>query len=65
MTVQISLWMIPTALTLLIWGAAVALPTRAPMGGDYNFGPAFEALTRGVVSVVATLVVWLVYFIIV
>ncbi|MCX5581472.1 hypothetical protein [Kaistia terrae] len=52
-------------LTLLIWGVTLMLPEPTPSGGFYDFGTPFTFLFRGVLALFATLVVWLVYFIIV
>lgn len=64
MAFTVQLWMIPTALTALIWGVTLMLPTPA-RSGYYDFGTPLTFLFRGVAALFATLVVWLIYFIIV
>lgn len=61
MNLHIPIWLIPIILTAAIWVVAVLWPIQKG-GGDYNFGPAFDALAHGVIAVVATLILWLVFF---
>lgn len=62
MNVTISLWAIPVALTVIIWAAAFLWP-MPKRRGDYDFsGPIFAMFHLGA-AVIATLVVWLIYFI--
>lgn len=61
MDVTVPLWAIPTVLTVLLW-IAVSLWPIEKGGGDYNFGPAFEGLFHGIVGIIGTLLIWLVYF---
>lgn len=61
MTVTLAFWMIPVALTLAIWVAAILWPVPARRG-DYDFTGPLVVLAHFVACVVATLVIWLVYF---
>lgn len=60
--VTIHAWWIPTVLTVMIWSLAVFVP-GVKSQGDYDFAPALYGLVRFAVSVIATLVVWLGYFV--
>lgn len=54
-------WTIPALLTVIFWVAAVYWP-KGESGGGYNFGPAIVAAVHVVSAVVATLAVWLIFF---
>lgn len=58
----IPLWSIPSALTILVWLVAFLWPIRGS-GRDYDFGAAFQGLLHAALAVIATLVIWLVFFI--
>lgn len=61
MTVTLSIWLLPIAATVAIWLAACFWPGDTN-NGPYGFGRAFDFLMRAVVSIVATLLVWLFFF---
>jgi hypothetical protein len=61
MDVTVPLWAIQTGLTVLLWTVVSLWPIEKG-GGDYNFGPALDALYHGIVGVIGTLLIWLVYF---
>ena len=56
-------WTISLLLTVLIWTAAILWPT-GESGGGYNFGPAIRAALHLISAVIATLVVWLAFFVV-
>lgn len=61
MDVTIPVWAIPVALTIGIWVIAIVWP-KSEQTGDYNFSQAFDATLGALLAVIATLVVWLVFF---
>lgn len=61
MTLTLSAWTIPFAVTIAVWAWGIWWPIKNS-GGDYNFGPAIEAAVRLTVCVTVTLAAWLVYF---
>lgn len=62
MMVSFPLWLIPVVATLLLWAAVLLWPIR-PSRGDYDFGPSLIALARLVGGVIATLAIWLGWFV--
>lgn len=58
-------WSLPLGLTVITWVAALCAPFRSQGGGYFDIGGAFELIFRLTGAVVATLIFWLVYFIIV
>jgi len=56
-------WTIPLFLTFVIWFAAGFLD-KGDTGGGYPFGTAFITLAHLTLALIATLVVWLIYFIV-
>lgn len=57
-------WSIPLGLTVLIWVVVSVLPLPRSRG-DYDFLQPIIGLFHLACGVIATLVVWLVYFIVV
>lgn len=62
MAFTVPLFSLPCALTVAIWIVALIWPT-GPKGGDYNFGPALKGAFHGLLAIIGTLVVWLVFFV--
>ena len=58
MTVFLSPWLIPVIATIVLWVAVVLWPIERSRG-DYDFGPAFTALTHVATGVIVTLIIWL------
>jgi hypothetical protein len=63
MTIAVSAWAFPVCATVVIWAIVLMWPA-SPRRGDYDFSGAFEALLHIGCGVVATLVVWLIFFIV-
>ena len=59
MTITLNSWCIPVFLTAAIW-IYVELQPAAPSYGYFDFG--FDGILRGVLAIIATLLVWLLYF---
>jgi hypothetical protein len=55
-------WFVLLALNVILVIAYLAQPLPR-MNSDFDFGPLFSALFRTAVTVVLTLVTWLIYFI--
>lgn len=60
---MIPLWAIPALLTVIIWVTATLWP-KGDSGGSCNFGPALMAAFCGLLAIIGTLFVWLVFFIV-
>ena len=63
MTVTLSIWLLPIAVTVAMWLVALFWPSTPSSARDYGFGAALDALARLVAVVVCTLLVWLVFFV--
>lgn len=61
MTITLSAWTIPLAITIAVWAWGLWWPNESS-GGDYNFGQAVVAVVRLAVCVTVTLAAWLIYF---
>lgn len=61
MTITLQAWWVPLALTVVLWLVALCWPSE-PSHGDYDFGPALVGAFRFCGCVIATLVFWLIYF---
>ena len=59
MTITLGSWVIPAFLTAAIW-IYVELQPASRSYGYYDFG--FDTIFRGVLAIIATLVIWLIYF---
>lgn len=62
MTLHVSLWWLPIALTIAIWVTTLLWPMSSQGGGAFDIGGALEVLLRGFAAVVSTLIVWLIFF---
>ena len=60
-TIDLHWWFAPAmaSAAVLLW--AVLTPV-APARGDYDFGPLIDTGVRAALTLVAVLVIWLVYF---
>lgn len=56
-------WILPLIVMASVWAWAILAP-MPPSRGDYGFGQALSIFLRLVVCVIATLTVWLLYFMI-
>jgi hypothetical protein len=61
MSITLSAWAIPAALTVAIWSWGILKPFPASPG-DYDFSGALSAAFRLAVCITVTLSVWLIYF---
>ncbi|MBG7616518.1 hypothetical protein IWC96_14665 [Brevundimonas sp. BAL450] len=61
MTFSLPFWSIPLAMTVVFWTAAICWPLP-PGGGSYDFGTPIRAALHLTLALIATLVVWLVFF---
>ena len=61
MTFTLPFWVIPAVLTVVIWTAAIYWPKGESHGG-YPFGEALVATFHIALGIIATLVVWLIFF---
>ena len=63
MSITLSGWVFPTAITIVFWIWAICWPLPANRG-DYDFTRQYTAMARGVGAIIGTLAVWLIYFIV-
>lgn len=63
MSVVLPFWTIPLSLTVIIWAAGIYWPKGHP-GGGYDFGPAIIAAVHYALAIIATLIVWLIFFVV-
>jgi hypothetical protein len=61
MSMTIPAWAVPLGLTIMIWSWGILMPLPDARG-DYDFGPMFSGIFRGVVCIIGTLLFWLLYF---
>lgn len=59
MTITLNSWAIPAFLTAIIWIICLLRPAK-PSSGYYDLD--IEGMLIGILAVIATLVVWLLYF---
>jgi len=59
MTTATAAWIVAFIITLAIW---VPYMRHTPSDPDYNHGVDVEGLVKGLCSVMATLVLWLIFF---
>ena len=61
MVLNLPFWTIPALLTVLIWVAAIYWP-KGDTGGSYPFGAAILTAFHWLLGIIATLAVWLIFF---
>lgn len=64
MQLLVPLWVIPAVLTIVVWLFAFLWPIKSS-GGAYDFTGSILAVWHMLLGLIATLVIWLVFFIIV
>lgn len=61
-TLTLNAWLIPALLTFMIWTTAILFPAPQPTGAMFDFGPMLTKILHGFLAIVATLLVWLLWF---
>jgi len=62
MAVILSVWWLPTIVTLAIWTIATLWPLPQQGGGMFDFGRPLTALAHALVALFSTMAVWLIFF---